>query len=265
MDLQQIRQTAERVARQAGDVLMRYWAQPHTETTKRNIYDIVTEGDKASEAVIVAALRERFPDHHIVSEEGGGTDLSGGTSDYFWYIDPVDGTTNFAHNLPYFSVSIALTDPALNPLVGVVYNPVTRELFSAARGFGTTLDGAPVRVSTTDRLDRALFASGFSSDKTRARENMRYWEQFMTRSRDLRRLGSAALDMCYVASGRLDGFWETGINSWDVLAGILCVQEAGGTATDFAGQTTECYTGANVVTSNGRLHAAMLDILNDRA
>jgi len=261
MDLQKVRATAESIARDAGEVLMRHWMKPHTEVTKKNIYDIVTDGDKASEAVIVAALREAFPDHHIVSEEGGGTDLSAHEADYYWYIDPIDGTTNFAHNLPHFSISIALAGRDRVPLVGVVLNPVTGEMFSAARGHGATLGGEPIRVTNTPALDQALLATGFSTDKQAALEAIAHWRAMIARARDLRRLGSAALDLCYVACGRLDGFWESDIHGWDVQAGILIVDEAGGKTSDYSGGTEKLYTGKEVLASNGHIHEAMLDVL----
>lgn len=266
MDLAQVRATAEAIALQAGEVLREIRLQPLTETTKANIYDIVTEGDRASEAVIVPALRAAFPEHAIVSEEGGGTMTASeaAAADYVWYIDPVDGTTNFAHGIPHFAVSIALADRERNPLVGVVLDPVSNELFSAARGQGTTLNGYPIRVAKTSALERAVLGSGFPTDKQRALENIPTWQAFVLKARDLRRFGSASLDLCYVASGRFDGFWESGIHEWDVLAGLLCIQEAGGMTTDFAGGTARLYTGEQIVASNGTLHPAMLDVLNSQ-
>lgn len=262
MNMQDARATAETIARTAGDTLMQYWLQPLAVETKRNIYDLVTDGDRASEAVIVAALREAFPDHHIVSEEGGGTDLSAREADYFWYIDPVDGTTNFAHNLPYFSVSIALADRERRPQAGVVFNPVTGELFSAARGHGATLNGQPIHVAPTESLDQALLTTGFPTDKQAALDLIPQWQAMLVRTRDLRRFGSAALDLCYVAAGRLDGFWENGINAWDVLGGIIIVEEAGGRVSDYAGGTAQLYTGKQVLATNGRIHDAVLEVIN---
>lgn len=264
MELQQTRELAEQIARRAGEAVMQHWLTPLEEITKANIHDIVTVGDKASEAVIVPALRELFPDHHIVSEEGGGTDLNSHAAEYYWFIDPIDGTTNFAHGIPHFAVSMAMTDRERNPLVSVVYNPVFNECFTAARGHGATLNGRRLQVTTIERLQQGVLGSGFSTHKEKALENLRYWQTFMMNVRDLRRFGSATLDICYVAAGRLDGFWEANINPWDVLPGALCVMEAGGQVSDYSGGMTRLVTGAEVVASNGRIHSAMLDILNDR-
>jgi myo-inositol-1(or 4)-monophosphatase len=262
MDLQTLRASLETVARDAGAAVMQYFDQPHQEIIKSNIYDVVTEGDKASEAVIVPALRALTPEIPIFSEEGGGG-ASDQTAEYRWYVDPIDGTTNFANNLPLFSVSIALAARDLTPLVGVVYNPVYQEMFSAARGFGATLNGRALYVSRQADLSRCVLSSGFPYHRhDLADNNLPQWEAMLMQARDLRRLGSAALDLAFVAAGRLDGFWEKHINSWDCLAGILLIQEAGGRVTDYSGGTERAYTGAEIVSSNGLIHARMLDVLN---
>lgn len=259
MNLQEVRTTVEAIARDAGAACMKYWLQPKSEQTKANIYDIVTAGDKAAEAVIVPALREAYPDHRIVSEEGGGADAGAEDADYFWYIDPIDGTTNFAHNLPLFSVSIALADRDMHPLVGVVYNPVANEMFSAARGYGATLNGQPIHVTDTVDIAQSLLATGYPSDKTLARAWNDTWLDMLMQARDIRRLGSAALDLAFVASGRTDGFWEGHVNAWDVQAGLLLVTEAGGRISDFRGnEGPNLYNGSQVVASNGQIHDVML-------
>ncbi|HLU10167.1 MAG TPA: inositol monophosphatase family protein [Oceanobacillus sp.] len=263
MDLQSIRATAENIAVHAGETVMPFFNQPHQETIKTNIYDVVTEGDKAAEAVIIPALQEAFPQHGIVSEEGGGGLVAASEAEYSWYIDPIDGTTNFANNIPFFAISIALADRALNPLVGVVYNPVSRELYSAAKGFGATLNGNPIRVTQNDALNRAVLSTGFSYERhTQEDNNLRAWEAMLMAARDLRRFGAAALDLCFVAAGRLDGFWERYIHSWDCLAGILCVLEAGGKATDYSGGTSKLLTGDEIVATNGLLHEDVLRVLH---
>ncbi len=221
MDLQAIRAAVEAIAREAGAAVMQFYDHPHEETVKTTIYDVVTEGDKASEAVIVRQLRDQFPQYPILSEEGGG---AGGArdADYFWHVDPIDGTTNFANNIPFFSISIALAARNLAPLVGVVYNPVYDELYSAAHGFGATFNGQPIHVSQTADLSRAVLGSGFSTHRHAiADNNIAQWNAMLMEVRDLRRFGSAALDLAFVAAGKLDGFWETRLNSWDCLAGIL--------------------------------------------
>lgn len=265
MNLQDIRTTVETIAREAGAACMQYWLQPKSEQTKANIYDIVTAGDKAAEAVIVPALREAFPEHRIVSEEGGGADAGADDAEYFWYIDPIDGTTNFAHNLPFFSVSIALSDRDKRPLVGVVYNPALNEMFSAARGHGATLNGRPLQVTDTTDIGQCLLATGFPSDKEVAMSWNESWTAMMMQARDVRRFGSAALDLAFVASGRIDGFWEGDVNAWDVQAGLLLVEEAGGRISDFNGEHgPRLYEGKAVVASNGPVHEAILAVVKGR-
>ncbi len=262
MDLQAIRAAVEAVAREAGAAVMQFYDQPHQETLKDTIYDVVTEGDKASEALIVRRLHELFPEYAILSEEGGG---AGGTreAEYIWHVDPIDGTTNYANNIPFFSISIALATRTLTPVVGVVYNPVYDELYSAARGFGATFNGRPIHVSQTADLSHAVLGSGFTTHRHTVRDNnIPQWNAMLMEVRDLRRFGSAALDLAFVAAGKLDGFWETYLNSWDCLAGILLVQEAGGTTTDYLGGTAELYSGRAVVATNGLIHNRVLSILN---
>jgi myo-inositol-1(or 4)-monophosphatase len=262
IDLQKALGVATEAARGAGKVLLRFYEQPHEEATKSNIYDIVTEGDKASEALIVSVLRETFPDHHIVGEEGSSTGAPAQQAEYFWYVDPLDGTSNFANNIPLFSISIALADRHKKPLVGVVYAPVYNELYTAVTGQGAALNGKPIRVSQRESLSSAILVSGFPSDKEAVHNNLAEWAAFNFRTRGLRRLGSAAIDLGWVAAGRFDGYWERDLHPWDVLAGILCVQEAGGKATDYAGRVSEWLYGAKeVLVSNGRIHDEMLALL----
>lgn len=262
MNLQVIRGTATGIIQQAGNEVMLYYDRPHIEQTKSSVFDIVTEADKAAEKVIVEALHAAFPDHHIVGEEGGGMGAPAETAAYFWYIDPIDGTVNFANGIPFFSVSIALADRNLNPLVGVVLNPVSRELFSVAAGQGATRNGEPITVSKADSLANAIVCSGFPYDATtQTRTNIEPFLAFLPITRGVRRIGSAALELSYVACGRLDGFWETQLNPWDCMAGILMVREAGGKVTDYAGRE-EQLTGAQLVASNGLLHDAMLRVIN---
>jgi len=266
MNLQAIRATATLIARHAGAVLMNLFDQPHQQRTKKTLTDIVTEGDTASEAVIVAALQEQFPDHHIVSEEGGGhSSAPAETAEYFWYVDPLDGTSNYASNIPFFSVSLGLADRDMHPLVGVVYDPFGDQLFSAARGFGATLNDKPLRVSSSDNLRISMLCSGFPYDShTNPDNNLREWSAFVTRARGTRRFGSVALELGFVAAGRLDGLWEQRLNPWDVAAGILLVQEAGGVVTDYEGQDLKHLSPQhNILASNGLIHDAMLAVLQE--
>lgn len=263
MDLLSIRAAVEAVAVRAGDAIMPYFNQPHQEVIKSNIFDVVTEGDKAAEAVIIPALLEAYPQYGIVSEEGGVGQVPADEAEYCWYIDPIDGTTNFATNLPMFAVSIALADRDLNPLVGVVYNPVYGEMFSAAKGCGATLNGKPIHVTTTSALNRAVLSTGFSYQRhTNEDNNLRAWEAMLMSARDMRRFGSAALDLCFVAAGRLDGYWERYLHSWDCLAALLCVTEAGGRISDYSGGSAKLLTGEEVVGTNGLLHDEVLRVLN---
>lgn len=261
MNLQVIRGTATGIAQQAAMALMPYFNQPHHENTKSTGYDIVTEGDLASEKVIVAALQDAFPDHYIVSEEGGGSDKSTAEAEYFWYIDPIDGTSNFANNIPLFSICLALADRDKNPLVGIIYNPVHNEMFSAALGHGATLNGRAISVSGTQTLDQAILCTGFPYHKaTSADNNLSRWNAFLPQVRGLRRLGSAALDMAWVACGRLDGYWEGWLNPWDCLGGILLIREAGGTVTDYDG-SSDGLTGDTIIASNGHLHQQIYEVI----
>jgi myo-inositol-1(or 4)-monophosphatase len=263
MDLQAIRATASDIALRAGEALMGFYGKAHDEKTKQNIFDIVTEGDRASEAVIVPALHEAFPDHHVVSEESGGTGAGAEDAEYFWHIDPVDGTSNFASNLPMFTVSIAMSDRNHQPLVGVVLNPVYNELFSAAAGHGAYLNNAPIQVSKTENLERAMLVTGFPYNFTpdAPDNNMREWVEFTMKARGIRRFGSAALELAFVAAGRLDGYWEKRLHSWDVQAGILLVKEAGGKVTDFSGGLEKPLTGEQILASNGHIHQQMMDVI----
>ena len=251
------------IARGAGEIVMRHYAAPIPTTRKSSRIDIVTAADTEAEAYIVRELVRRFPDHHIIGEEGGGQGAPEATAAFQWFVDPIDGTVNFASKLPYFCVSIALATPDRQPLLGVIYDPTRDEMFTATHGGGAQLNGQRMRVTETAELIDAILASGFPYDKhTNPDNNLREWSAFLLKTRGERRLGAAAVDLAYVAAGRLDGFWEKNLKPWDAMAGMLLVREAGGVVTDYAG-------GANpqreqlgrYVASNGRIHAAMLEVL----
>jgi myo-inositol-1(or 4)-monophosphatase len=267
MDLLAVRSIAAEIARAAGAVLMEKYDQPHQQRTKKTVTDIVTEGDTASEAVILDGLTRHFPHHHIVSEEGGGAGIGAplDQAEYVWYIDPLDGTSNYANNLPFFSVSIGMAGRDMNPLVGVVYHPFTRELYTASKGSGATLNGRPLRVSATSTLQNAMLCSGFPYDAVSTPDNnLREWAAFTMRTRGLRRFGSIAMELSYIAAGRLEGVWEQSINAWDVMAGIILVREAGGRVTDYSGQESQAlYHGKQIAASNGLIHQEMLDLLDE--
>jgi myo-inositol-1(or 4)-monophosphatase len=223
--------------------------------------DLVTEVDRACEEAILARLKQSFPGHDVVAEESGRR-ITG--SDYVWFVDPLDGTTNYAHNYPFFCTSIALAwrDEVI---AAAVYDAVRDELFTAARGRGATVNGIPLRVSTSSDLSRSCFLTGFPYDlRDHVAHTLRLFERFMHHARALRRDGAAALDLAYLAAGRIDGYFEERLKPWDVLAGSLLVEEAGGRVSRFDGSPIGL-TSDEVVASNGILHRAMIDVLNKPA
>ncbi len=224
-------QAAIDTARAAGRILLEEFARPQEISYKGDV-DLVTQADRRSEQVIVERLRKSFPDHSIAAEEGSGHENS---SPFRWHVDPLDGTTNFAHGYPCFAVSIALAEnDAL--LAGVVYNPVSDEMFAAARGQGATLNGKKISVSKIPKLLTSLLVTGFPMHKRQSSPNIHYYWDFTLRSHGVRRDGSAALDLAFVAAGRFEGFWEFGLKPWDTAAGVLLVEEAGGKVSDFSGR-----------------------------
>lgn len=253
----------ETIIRGAGRIVMRHFARPVATSLKSSRIDIVTDADKESEAFIVAELARRFPGHHIVGEEGGGQGAPAAGAAYHWFVDPIDGTVNFASKLPHFCVSIALATADREPLLGVVYDPTRDELFAATKGGGATLNGRPIRVTEAAELVDAVITSGFPYDKhTNPDNNLREWSAMLVKIRGERRLGSAALDLCYVGAGRLDGYWEKDLKPYDAMAGMLVAREAGGMVTDYAGgEFPQREDRGRYVASNGLIHAAMLRVL----
>jgi myo-inositol-1(or 4)-monophosphatase len=261
-DLKNMLVSAEAIARSAGALLREAYDQPHRINTKDTSINLVTQADLASEKIIITALHEQFPGHAILSEEGGGGGSAGGLT---WLIDPLDGTTNFAHAFPVFAVSMALSD-AQGPLLGVVYDPLREECFTAIRGQGATLNGQPVRTAATPQLRQALIATGFPYDRHTAQDNnVAAFAAFIRRAQGVRRAGAAAIDLCYVACGRLDGYWEMNLGAWDVAAGSLIVCEAGGRVTDYADRpgSEDLLRGKRIVASNGHIHAEMIGTLRE--
>lgn len=251
------------LARGAGEIILRHFAAPIPTSVKSSRIDIVTAADTEAEAYIVRELTARFPTHHIVGEEGGGQGAPAASAPYHWFVDPIDGTVNFASKLPHFCTSIALATSGREPLLGVVYDPTRCELFTAVRGGGAHLNGRPLTVTPTAELVDAVVTSGFPYDKhTNPDNNLKEWSAFLMKIRGERRLGSAALDLCYVAAGRLDGYWEKDLKPYDAMAGMLLVREAGGTVTDYEGVPyPQRHDRGRYVASNGRLHPAMLQVL----
>jgi myo-inositol-1(or 4)-monophosphatase len=219
--------------------------------------DLVTDADISSEKFIIKAIADKFPGHSILTEEQAPLDRD---SDFRWIIDPLDGTTNFAHNFPFYCVSIAL-EYRRRLIVGAVYDPERKEMFCAFAGGGSFLNRRRIHVTDESRLDRSLLATGFPYDIGTSREdNLKFFNRFAKESQALRRAGSAALDLCYLACGRFDGFWELKLHPWDTAAAVLIVEEAGGKVTDFDGRKYSIY-GKYILASNGRIHSQMKRIL----
>jgi len=261
MDLEFVLDTAVTIAREAGALLHEGFGQEKEITAKSSAVDSVTQFDQAAEALIVDRLQAAFPEHVLVGEEGG-TMNGEGDGRYTWHIDPLDGTTNFVHGFPVFCVSLALVAEA-RPLVGVIYDPIRDECFTAVAGQGAYLNGRQLHVSRADSLIRSLLATGFPYDRhTSDHDNVAQLARFLKRVHGVRRAGSAALDLAYVAAGRLDGYWEYKLNSYDVAAGVLLVQEAGGQVTEMDGRTVQIAPQMALVASNGRIHADMLAVLS---
>lgn len=249
-------------ATDAGALLRERLTQPRDVQFKGTV-DLVTDADRASEAVIAGRIREAFPDHRILGEEGArGADPEGeGAADspYGWLIDPLDGTTNYAHGLPTFAVSIGM-ERAGTMEVGVVYDPMREEFFVARQGQGATCNSRSLSVSGTDALIGAILTTGFSYNLADRAGQAEIWGRFLGGVQAIRQTGSAALNLCYVAAGRIDGYWERPLRPWDVAAGALMVMEAGGRIGDSHDHQFDPY-GAEVVASNGRVHDAMLAVI----
>jgi myo-inositol-1(or 4)-monophosphatase len=257
---------AETIAREAGALLREYFHRGvHTEY--KGDVDLVTEADRASEKLITERLRAAFPAHGVYGEEGTRSGLE---SEYRWYVDPLDGTTNFAHGFPVFCVVLGCERRAKGlaqnedgeMVAGVIYDPLRDEMFAAERGGGALLNGETIHVSRTKRLDESLVATGFPSKKRHESPNVHFYQEFTLRSHGARRAGSAAIDMAYVAAGRLEAFWEFKLNPWDTSAGYLIVEEAGGKVTHFDGSKFTLDS-REVLATNGLIHEEMVRLFED--
>jgi myo-inositol-1(or 4)-monophosphatase len=244
-------------AKEAGEVLRKGFGRQHFVRYKGEV-DLVTEVDEQAEQLIREILLGDFPAYGMLAEEGGALV---GEVDARWIVDPLDGSTNYAHGLPIFCVSIAL-ERAGEVILGVVYDPMHEETFVAERGQGATLNGQPIQVSDTDELIRALIATGFPYDRAEMPEALELFGRLAATTQGMRRLGSAALDLCYVASGRIDGYYERGIWPWDLAAGSVILEEASGKVTDYRGGEVNL-EGREIVASNGALHAAMTELTGE--
>ncbi len=236
----------------AGKILREKLYSDFTIEYKGSI-DLVTDADKTAEKLIVQAITTAYPQHAILAEEGGK--IGNQDAEYTWVIDPLDGTTNFAHRLPYFSVSIALLE-GNTPIIGVIYNPISDEMFAAELGRGAWLNDNIIKVSETTTLQKSLLCTGFPYDMTLANNNLANYSKLVPKTQGVLRLGSAALDLCYVACGRLDGFWELHLNPWDIAAGVLILQEAGGKVTGITKPEFSVYD-KEILGTNGLIHETL--------
>jgi myo-inositol-1(or 4)-monophosphatase len=250
-------ETSMEIAREAGALLTNYFERRVTFELKGE-FDLVTEADRASERFIVERLRAHFPAHSIVAEEGGG---HAGASEYRWYVDPLDGTTNFAHGFPMWCVTMAVARGG-ELVAGCIFDPIRDEMYTAERGSGAYLNHRRIRVSKVSRLEEALVATGFPSRKRHLNVNVHFYYQMAMWTHGVRRAGSAALDLAYVAGGRLEAFWEFGLNPWDMAAGALLVSEAGGRVSDMHGGPLEI-GGPHLLTDNGLLHDEVLKLFGE--
>lgn len=251
---------AEQIARKAGVLLKEKLSQKHEIYYKDEI-NLVTEADKMSEDLIITAISCNYPGHGILSEESPAI---AGAEKLRWIIDPLDGTTNYAHGYPVFCVSIALEDNGV-VILGVIYDPMRDEMFTAARGEGTYLNGKKLNTSSTADISHSLLATGFPYDIRKSKENnLDYFISMAKKAQAIRRAGAAALDLAYVATGRFDGFWELKLMPWDTAAGMLMVKESGGTISDISGRDWRL-SSPDVVATNGLIHKQMIKVLKDRA
>jgi myo-inositol-1(or 4)-monophosphatase len=247
----------ESIARKAGAILFDGYSTNH-QVNYKGVIDLVTEIDHRSEEYLLDEVQRDFPDHHILSEESGVIE---GNNEHVWYIDPLDGTVNYAHHIPIFCVSIAYALHG-NLKLGAIYEPMRDEMFLAERGKGATLNGNPLKVSTVNDLQKSLLVTGFPYDAwDTEQDNFNNFIKFGKLSQGVRRLGSAALDLCYVAAGRFDGFWELALNPWDVAAGGLICEEAGAKITNVKGEPDFLSPPQSVVAATPGIHARMLDEL----
>jgi myo-inositol-1(or 4)-monophosphatase len=253
-----LRDAAITMAREAGAIVREGWGRIHAPERKGAI-DLVTEFDRRSEACLLARIAERFPGHAVLAEESGAREGLGADG-VRWIVDPLDGTTNFAHNYPFFAVSVGV-EAGGRLVAGAVYDPVRDEMFAAAHGAGASMNGERIRVSEIARVGDALLVTGFPYDvRERPRRYLDPFAAFLVRAQGIRRDGSAALNLCYLACGRFDGFWELSLSPWDMAAGALIVREAGGEITRFDGGEFRL-DGREILATNGRLHAEMREIL----
>jgi len=257
MDLELVKRVGMAAAYKGGGVLMSHYGKV-SRIDKKGAIDLVTEADTESERVIIETIQKAFADHTILAEESG---LSTGDAEHQWIIDPLDGTTNFAHQIGFFSISIAfsLRDETV---FGLVLNPLTRELFTAVKGKGASLNGRQIAVSTSKAVSESFLVTGFPYNlRDHFNPLLMRFSKCLKASQGVRRLGSAAIDLCFIACGRFDGFWEQNLNPWDTAAGELIAREAGAIVTDFSNKPFANYK-KEILATNGRIHKEMISLLS---
>ena len=245
-------------ARAAGQLLLEKYGR-NVNISKKGDINLVTDADLASEALIIERIKSYYPKHSILAEESGNAVIIGGDNTWKWIIDPLDGTTNFAHGYPCFCVTVALEHDG-EIVIGVTFDPTRNEMFAAERGRGATLNNKPIRVSQTEDLSESLLVTGFPYDFKSREDFARYLTEFLLKARGVRRDGSAAIDLAYVACGRFDGFWEEGLNPWDMAAGVLLIEEAGGRVSGYDNSKFSIYS-PPMLADNGLIHSQMLEVL----
>jgi len=250
-------ETSIEIAREAGAVLSSYFERK-VGFEYKGAHDLVTVADRTSETLIIERLSSHFPSHSILGEETGAHERP---SEYRWYVDPLDGTTNFAHGLPIFNVTLAL-ERAGELIAGVIYDPIRQEMFAAEHGGGAYLNNRRISVSRFGKIEESLFATGFPNWRRQKDANVHFFHQISMVSHGVRRAGSAAIDLAYTACGRFDGYWEFGLNPWDVAAGTLLVREAGGRVTDMRGQPSRV-DGPHILATNSAIHGQVLELFGE--
>ena len=248
-------EAASTIAREAGALLMQHRGVAFE---LKGEFDLVTAADRASEKLVVSRLHALFPDHGIVAEEGGSAEKK---SEYRWFVDPLDGTTNFAHGFPVWNTTLAVAKND-EVIAGVVFDPERNELFAAERGAGATLNGKKIQVSKATTLEDALVSTGFPSRKRHQNINIHFYYQLAMLTHGVRRAGAAAIDLAWTACGRLEAFWEFGLNPWDMAAGTLLVEEAGGKVSGMRGEPLDLY-GSTLLVDNGLLHAEIIEVFGE--
>jgi myo-inositol-1(or 4)-monophosphatase len=257
MDLELIKRVGIAAAYKGQRVLLSHYGGGKSKVDKKGAIDLVTEADTESEKTIIGTIKNAFPDHTVLAEESG---LNKGKSDHKWIVDPLDGTTNFAHRLGLFAISIAFALSG-DTVIAIVLSPVTRELFTAVKGKGAELNGSPINVSNAQTVSESLLVTGFPYNLIdEFNPLMTRFSNCLKASRGVRRLGSAAMDLCFVACGRFDGFWEQNLKPWDTAAGELIAREAGATVTDFSNKPFNIYKN-EILATNGNVHEEMLLLL----